>query len=488
VRTTWRVLAGLTLLLLSGCVYYNGMYNANRLARSARKAEREGRTFEASNLWGQVVTRAESVSVRHPDSKYADQAAVLRGVALTRLGQCGPAVAPLGHAALLSPGTELAEEGALALGRCSLEAGDADAADLAFSRVIESRDPARRREARLQHARVLRLAGRYQEAVTLLRESSDPRVREDLFLALAGAGKTAEAFALADTLIAHADSTQSWDALVGTLGQQNPAHASTLIDHLIAQRSPAPPLRARWLLEDAERLALSDSARATTRLHQAVEAGSKTLDGRRARLRLTRRSLGQVRSVADLGPVSDSLQALGESAGLANEEVIPIRLAVERVRAVADSTDVAAPQGDLRVFLAAEVARDSLGAPALAAALFRRIVEGSPNSPYAPKAVIAGQQLDSTWADTARTLLAERYAASPYVALLRGEDAPGYEPLEDSLRAFAAAQATPRRTGRVLRRPMDTDRGPALTPRRRPGVTDSLDAPDRPVRRPRLEP
>ena len=52
--------------LLSGCVYYNGMYNANRLARSARKAEREGRTFDANNLWGQVATKAESVVVRHP--------------------------------------------------------------------------------------------------------------------------------------------------------------------------------------------------------------------------------------------------------------------------------------------------------------------------------------------------------------------------------------------------------------------------------------
>ena len=63
--------------LLGGCVYYNGMYNANRLAGSARKAEREGRTYEANNLWGQVATKAESVVVRHPDSKYAEEAAVL---------------------------------------------------------------------------------------------------------------------------------------------------------------------------------------------------------------------------------------------------------------------------------------------------------------------------------------------------------------------------------------------------------------------------
>ncbi len=478
-----KCLAGLILLLLGGCVYYNGMYNANRLARSARKAERDGRTFEAANLWGQVIIRAESVSVRHPDSKYADQAAVLRGVALARLGQCDPAVAPLGHAALLAPGTELAEEGALALGRCTLEAGDAAAADLAFNRVIDSRNPTHRREARLQHARVLRLAGRYQEAVTLLGDTRDPQAQEDLFLALAGAGRTAEAFTLMDTVIAHADSTRSWDALVVALGRQNPAHASSLIDRLINQRPPAPELRARWLLEDAERLTLSDSARATRRLEQAVQAGGKTPDGLRARLRLTRRSLARVRSAADLGAVSDSLQALNEIAGVAAEEAIPLRAALERVRGVADSTDVAAAQGDLRLFLAAEIARDSLGAPALAATLFRRIVEGSPDSPYAPKALLAAQQLDSSGADSAHALLSERYAASPYLALLRGEEAPGYQPLEDSLRTFAAAEAAARPSGRVPGRRPVNGREPELAPRRRPGVSDSVTTPGRPGRR-----
>ena len=480
------LVAGLALLLLGGCVYYNGMYNANRLARSARKAEREGRTFEANNLWGQVVTRAESVTVRHPDSKYADQAAVLRGVALARLGQCATAMPALGQATLLATGTELAEEAALALGRCSLEAGDAGAADLAFNRVIASRNPARRREARLQHSRALRLGGRYQEALALLQEANDSGRREDLFLALAGAGRTTEAFALADTLIAHADSTRSWDTLIEALARQNPAHASTLVDRLIAVRSPAPPVRSRWLLEDAERLAPSDSTRATARLRQAVQAGSTTLDGRRARLRLTRRSLARVRSMAELGSVSDSLKVLSESAGPADEEALPLRLAVERVRAVADSADSASPHADLRLFLVAEVARDSLGAPTLAATLFRRIVEQSPTSPYAPKALLAAQQLDSAWADTARALLAERYADSPYLAMLRGEDASGYRWLEDSLRTFAAAEAIPHRAGQVFRRPADSDRGPGVTPRRLPGVTDSL--PARRTGRVRLEP
>ena len=90
--------------LLGGCVYYNGMYNTKRLAGSARKAERDGRTFEANNLWGQVITRAESLVARHPDSKYVDEALVLKGVALSRLNQCDAAVAPLGRVSLLPAG------------------------------------------------------------------------------------------------------------------------------------------------------------------------------------------------------------------------------------------------------------------------------------------------------------------------------------------------------------------------------------------------
>src|SRR5262249_17767656 len=79
-------------VLLGGCAYYNGMYNTSRMAKSARKAERDGRAFEAQGYWGQVVTKADSLVVRHPQSKYADQATVLRGLALARLNQCPEAV------------------------------------------------------------------------------------------------------------------------------------------------------------------------------------------------------------------------------------------------------------------------------------------------------------------------------------------------------------------------------------------------------------
>ena len=202
----------LVFLLLGGCVYYNGMYNTKRLAGSARRAEREGRTFEANNLWGQVITRAESLVVRHPRSKYVDQALVFKGIALARLGQCPAAVTPLARASVLELEGEVAEEASLALGRCQMELGDAALAEHAFRRVAQSDDADRRREAELYFARALRLTGRPEEALAALEGLDDPKVPGERLLALAAADRSEQALALADSLLARNDSARTWDS------------------------------------------------------------------------------------------------------------------------------------------------------------------------------------------------------------------------------------------------------------------------------------
>nr|MBA3316830.1 hypothetical protein [Gemmatimonadales bacterium] len=197
--------------LLGGCVYYNGMYNAKRLAGSARRAELDGRTFEANNLWGQVITRAESLVARHPDSKYVDEALVLKGVALARLNQCDAAVTPLGRLSLLPPNAAVTEEASLALGRCQLQLGDPSVAEIMFARVADSEDAPRRREARLLRGRALRLTGRHQDAARMLAALDDPRAVDERLLALAGGRQRKAALALADSLLATRDSTARWD-------------------------------------------------------------------------------------------------------------------------------------------------------------------------------------------------------------------------------------------------------------------------------------
>ena len=61
-------------------------------------------------------------------------------------------------------------------------------------------------------------------------------------------------------------------------------------------------------------------------------------------------------------------------------------------------------------------------------------------------------------------LLEGRYAASPYVALLRGEEPYGYQELEDSLRTFA--RLPPRRDRRRATPPAagPTTRCPTAAP------------------------
>ncbi len=453
--------------LLGGCVYYNGMYNANRLANSARKAEREGRTFEAKNLWGQVATKAESVVVRHPTSKYAEEAAILRGLALARLGECEQALAPLGRVAVANVGSDLSEDARLAAGRCHVTLGNMPAADAAFAQVLDSKNADRRREARYQRARTLRHAGRYEDALGALDGVKDQRAVPELLLALAGAGRVQEAMLLADSLVARGDTTQPWDTLVVTLARQDPLSGSRLVDRMRRLPNRTADTQARWLLEDGARLVRTDPARAAARFREAVKVGGEGLAAGRASLHLARLNLRGIRQPHELSRLIQTLRVLAENRNVA-AEVTQLRATAVGVLATSASLMPGSPQGDLRLFLAAESARDTLLAPRLAEGLFLRIVTGWPDSPYAPKAILAAQQLNPTWADSAQALLEARYLDSPYMAMIRGEAGSGYRQLEDSLGAFAAASAP------AVRRA-----SPAAPGRRAPVVGDDDEQPQR---------
>lgn len=457
-------------LLLSGCVYYNGMYNANRLARSARKAEREGRTFQANDLWGQVATKAESVVVRHPTSKYAGEAQVLRGVALARLGQCEQAMGPLSQVGVIPISTDLGEDAVLATARCHLVRGNLAAADAAFSQLLQSKNPDRRREAHFQHARLLREAGQYDEALSALGDYRDSGTDTERILALAGVGRMAEALALTDSIIAQGDTTRRWDSVVVALGQYNPSAASSLVDRVGRLPSRSREVQARLLLEDGIRLSRSDTARAARRFREAITTAGASEAAGWASLELVRLDLRRVSRPAELSPILDSLKAVAARLPTVSEEMNRVGATVTAVRSYVASVLPGSPQGDLRLFLAAESARDSLGAPRLAGTLFRRILEEWPTSPYVPKVILAVRQLDSSWADSARAILEERYLDSPYLAMIRGNATTEYRQLEDSLGAFAAslsAQPAPTPRGRPTLR----EDGPRRRPQPAPGTS-----------------
>jgi tetratricopeptide (TPR) repeat protein len=425
----------------TGCVYYNGMYNANRLAGSARKAERDGRTFEANGLWGQVATKAESVMVRHPTSKYAAEAAVLRGVALARMGQCQDALGPLSDLPTARISAELHEDALLAMGRCQVLAGNTDAADAAFLQLLDSKSSDRRREAAYQHARLLRQTGRYAEALKVLSGFHDQRSEAERLLALAGAGQVPAAMGIADTLLTKSDSTRHWDSLVVSLGEENPVAASHLVDRVRHLPGRAKEAEARLLLEDGMRLEPVDTPRAARRFNEVLTVAKHGNAAGRAILELLRMDLRRVTRPDELTSFNAKLKALSQRSEAVSNEIRLLSAKVENVRRASGEMTTDTAQGDLRLFLAAEFTRDSLAAPHLAESLFRRIPEKFPASPYAPKAILAVQQLNPAFVDSGGALLTERYADSPYLAMVRGEGSDAYRQLEDSLAGFATTQA-----------------------------------------------
>jgi hypothetical protein len=258
------------------------------------------------------------------------------------------------------------------------------------------------------------------------------------------------------------------------VGREDAAIASALVDRLESRPGTRPATRALLFLEDGLRLAPVDSVRAEARLRQAAEigdGGDGGDPGERAGLRLSRLALSRATSVSDLPAIVKELDERIERKGALAGETGQLRESVASILAASDSVSAGAAQADLRLFLAAETARDSLGAPALAASLFRTIVEATPDSPYAPKAILAGQVLDPVWGESAVALLEARYAASPYVAFLQGAEPYGYRELEDSLQGFAFGLGGPSRARRPGVAPDDSlPRRPGAGPPPRRGL------------------
>lgn len=436
------------LLLLGGCVYYNGMYNTKNLAKRARHAEREGRTFEAQNLWGQVAVKAETLLVHHPRSKYAEEAQLLYGTARAKLNDCPRALPSLENVMLSGRNPVFAEDAAEMVGWCRVALGEPGNAASAYARLTTSRNPARRDLALYAHGQALRLGGQYAEAYTELSASHDRRAQGERAAALAGVGDVDGAGLVIDSLLAANDSTAPWSDITALVGARDVNAASALTDRLIASPAINPSRRGRLLIDDAERLAPVDPERSFARLGMVESAAAGTERVAEAQMFLARRRLAQVASVDSMRQVLSELVDLEEGAGTMLPQVQRLTTQARKVVTAADSVPAGSAQGDLRLFLAGEIARDSLGAARFAATQFRRVVDEWPNSPFAPKALLALIDLQPVDIDSLQSRMRTTYISSPYLIAVEGGESPQLGELEDSLRRFVASY----QTGRVPQR------------------------------------
>jgi tetratricopeptide (TPR) repeat protein len=456
----------------SGCVYYNGMYNARHAEQEALRYERQGRAAEARDQWLRAVTHAESVATRHPNSEWAEEALLLSGRGSIHIGDFGAAAVALERAARLARTPAQRAEALVQLGRANIALGRfvMARADLDSALAVPPREPG---EALLLRGRALRELGESAAALADFAASSDPRAPAERARIHLARRDTAAALAQLDALAA----TPSYDegvwlsALDSLAGLGAGSSASRLAGRLAVRADVGRDARARLLLGDGDRrLAAGDTAAARGRYREAIRTAPDSVESHIAAVRLLRLAVTGASSAAELDSLSALLSAAVALGGAPAREAEGAARLLDRAYALARDTVVA----DASWFLRAEILRDSLGAVPLAARDFAEMVRRFPASPWTPKGLLAAIASGHPATDSLRALLDARYAASPYRRAALGlPDAPAaYAALEDSLaRAIAAAPRGGRRETEERPRTPAAPRGGTPASRR-----DSLEA------------
>lgn len=443
-----------------GCAYYNGLYNANRLAADAERARREGRPGEARSLWERAALKAESVAVRYPRSRYRDDALLLQGEALRAAAQCARAIPPLLRVADSGRDETDRLRASLWAGQCQVESGDHPQALRRLAPLRESGDPSVAREARLWHARAALRTGDPETALQDLETDRAPAAAFDRAAALLALGRAPEAIGVLHARVAGDYDEVRWLSLIDTLAGFSPLESARLVDSLVRRPGLTSGQRARLLLADARRVTQAgDPGAAAVRLEQVLAVAPDSAEARAARSRLLLLRLETIEIEESIVQLIGSLKRIANDGGAGAAEAALMARVLERANGAAGQ-----PHPDLMLFIAAEQVRDSLYAPALAASLFRLVQQRHPRSAIAPKALLAAAALQP---DSTATLLARvdsLYPESPYrVLALRGDGA-AFAVLEDSLQRLLRDSAP--------------DAGPAA-----PGPP--VEGDDREIRRPR---
>ncbi|HZD03853.1 MAG TPA: hypothetical protein VE173_03015, partial [Longimicrobiales bacterium] len=367
------LLGGLS--FLGSCVYLNAVYNAQRLFEEAEEARWAGRDERARVFYDSVVAKAARGYRKEPDGKWADDALYLLGRAYLRRGEPGEATAALERTLEITDDPDIRAGVVLHLGIAAASAGDRNRALAYLDQALRDLKPGPLlAEGHLWRARVVLESGDALQGWWDLDRAADD---DEHYRVPAGLERLRWGFV-------HGDSTRIREGLQGLLAIRE-AHVREDSVVAIVQR-----VAARWgpragadLLSAADGAAWPQGARDRLVLARAglqVEAGEEAAavaaatavsrgagaEASEARLFLARLRLKSVREVEALDEVRALLlPAVGDS------RVLEILEAVRMVEILVEKAEAGEGPPEA-LFAAGELARDELGAGALARALMVR--------------------------------------------------------------------------------------------------------------------
>lgn len=438
--------------LLSACAYFNGIYNARVELRAGDRLASRGREGEAEVRYSAAAAKAETVLVRHPRSKWRSQALVLAGRAAAHAGDCS-AARPRLAAAIRLPSADAAMRDmlTLAVGVCEVREAHPAAALTLLEPLAVSGSPRVRQPAALWAARAAIALGDADRAKAVLGRIDAGAAQWELAQASVAAHQYAAAESLLALRAARGDARPDLAPMLRTLWL---AGLRDAVERLVtlydaAGTSAVDRLALHILTAELQvDAALDDSARVHLLTVRRLAVDS-TVDAEAA-ARLTLLALAPLTRLEDAGAAVRRGSAQAKGAALQRRLEDNLQL-VERLAGRSD------PSG-ASLFLAAEVARDSLRARRLAFQLFRRIDQTTQGAVLAPRALSAAASLDADSAPALRARLRERYPRSPWAQALDGaspSEFPAWEASESALRTawtevalqFADSLARQRNTG-----------------------------------------
>jgi hypothetical protein len=483
-----RARAGALLLAVmsAGCAYYNAMWSAERYAKDARRAERRGQVAEARTQWAQAAAKAERVARKHPRSRWADDALTLQAEGLARSGACDEAGDISKHVREIIGERALLERISLVDAECALGVRRPVQARSALGPALASRDESRRSRADLLAGQAAALLLDYDSAVMHFERSRETAARPALAGALIDAQRPDDAARVLESLTGAEYAPDRADLLSRLAVMAGPAATSVALDRLLARGKRIQlQEQARLLIADADRRFANRDYEAAVERYQraAMIAPAAAGEAGLAALGVQRVLLTGAGDRDDLKPIEAELTRL---------TLQPVAVEAKRVLDLVRQA-AAMPETPAAGFRTAELARDSLNAPALAGSLFLALAERDTASIYAPKALVAAISILPDRRDSIVAVLDARYPASPYTRAFYGDASVAYAAAEDSLArelGVQIARSTVALAGRRVAVPLPGPRGPQLEDVeetrvvRRPAPAAGRDRSPRPPRSP----
>lgn len=391
-RRTWAVVAWV--VMVNACVYLNSVFNARRTFDETESARWSGRDTTFADLYDEVIASAEEAYEADPDGKYADDALLLVGQANLRKRQFMYAEQALEEVLRVTTDTVLHSEATLYLGAVAVAEGhDARGISLLDAALAGPASSRARGEGHLWRARAFLSQRRVESGWRDLDRAGEIDARYVLPADLdrlawsITLGDTARARRALDAMMASPEGRGWGDSVRVLLEGAHTRWGPTAVVRIMAGAHDTP-----WSRAERDRLLMQRAtlAREMGDTSSAVADAGRVARGTGTLAQEARVALGRWRleDVAQLTGVSDVRGILLPAVGHPQADLL-----LNSIRRIEILVDDALDGESLAFFVAAEQAREVLGAPQIAASLFQAYVDGEEQGAWVGKALLAARQL-----------------------------------------------------------------------------------------------